>query len=186
MFGRWLALVAAAGVLWSACTRDDPESDRRAETPTTGSATSSPDSPDLPEAEARRRALEDAIAAAVASGFDRARVALADRCLDVEIADSATERGRGLMGRDAIGDADGMLFVWDHDVDTGFFMYETRIPLTIGWYRADGSPLDRADMEPCPERDPEDCPVYRARGRYRYALEVAAGTLGTGALGACG
>lgn len=180
MVGRWLALVAATCVLWSGCDRGGPERD-----PSSATTRSAPSTGDAFDSSAARRALEDAIAVAIASGTDRVRVAVDDRCLGAEIADTASERGRGLMERDEIGDADGMLFVWDHDVDSGFFMYETRIPLTIGWYLADGSPVGRADMEPCPARDPDGCPEYLAGGRYRYALEVDAGSLGPGALGPC-
>lgn len=167
MTGRWLVLLAACGALSSGCDA--------------GGGGSEPSSP----GSGRAGAAPESLAEVSAAASERARVAVGDRCLDVEVADTDDERGRGLMDRDEIGDADGMLFVWDHDVDAGFFMYRTHVPLTIGWYRANGSPLDRADMRPCPAPDPRDCPVYRPDGPYRYALEVDAGSLASGALAPC-
>ena len=132
----------------------------------------------------------------LASGGSTQRIAVGDTCLLVEIADTAAERNRGLSNRDHIGSSrpgsstgqnptDGMLFVWENDVTAQFWMYRTRIPLTIGWYSFDGTPIDRADMEPCPETVADNCPRYGASKPYRYALEVVEGELSAGGLGAC-
>ncbi len=125
------------------------------------------------------------VASALVAGEAQARVRIGDDCLDVLVADTAEERAIGLSEKDSLGRFAGMLFVWDTDVDSAFYMYRTRIPLTIGWYGPDGDPIGRTDMEPCPEPVPEDCPEYRPPGRYRYALEVGSGALPGGALAAC-
>jgi uncharacterized membrane protein (UPF0127 family) len=125
------------------------------------------------------------ISEALATGPSKLSVTVDDDCLDVLVADTADERSVGLSDRDDLGAFDGMLFAWDTDVDTSFYMYRTRIPLSIGWYAADGTPVDRADMTPCPEPVAADCPLYEAEGRYRYALETAAGDLGGGPLTTC-
>ncbi len=126
------------------------------------------------------------IGEALATNPTRAQVMVGDDdCLDVLVADTPAERERGLMDRDDLGDADGMLFVWGADVDAPFYMFQTRISLDIGWFGPDGEPIDATTMDPCPAARPEDCPIYQASGRYRYALEVPAGELGSGAIAGC-
>ncbi len=122
----------------------------------------------------------------LAGAPDRVRVALGDEdCLDVLVADTQAERERGLMDRDDLGAADGMLFVWDSDVETAFYMVQTRLALDIGWFSAAGEIVDRTTMVPCPAELPQDCPLYESSSRYRYALELPAGGLTTGALTGC-
>ena len=88
------------------------------------------------------------------------------------MADTPALRSRGLMGVTDLGDIDGMLFRWPSDVESGFWMKDTLIPLDIAFFAADGSLVDLLSMVPC-EADP--CPSYRPSGPYRSALEVEAG-----------
>ncbi len=108
-----------------------------------------------------------------------------DDCLDIQVADSEPERARGLSSRDDLGEIDGMLFVWEEDVEASFYMYKTRFPISIGWYSASGGPIGTAEMQPCLEPLPEDCPLYGPPGKYRYALETGSGGLGGGAIHGC-
>ena len=72
------------------------------------------------------------------------------------------------------GDVDGMIFVFDRDVNNRFFMRDTLVPLDIAFYSAEGVLVDLFRMEPC---EAEPCPRYQPAGVYRYALERPAGTL---------
>jgi uncharacterized membrane protein (UPF0127 family) len=119
------------------------------------------------------------------SDFAETRVALGDECLRVLLARTPAQRSQGLRAVRDLGPYDGMLFVNDSDVTTRFTMADTVIPLDVGWYATDGTPVDRERMEPCPEGDDASCPVYGSDGRYRYALEMPAGQLGSGSLGGC-
>lgn len=102
--------------------------------------------------------------------FDTARGPVRVR---VEIVDTPDARERGLMGRTSL-DADaGMLFVWDSDASSAFWMKDTLIPLSVAFLDADGRVLRILDMEPCPA-DP--CPVYDPRTAYRMALEANQGS----------
>ncbi len=92
--------------------------------------------------------------------------------LTVEIADTAEERSRGLTGRESLPERSGMLFRYEADTRGGFWMKDTRIPLSIAFLDAGGRILAILDMEPCPA-DP--CPVYRPDVAYRSALEVGRG-----------
>ncbi len=117
-------------------------------------------------------------------GFTESYVALDDRCLRVVIADEVDERVQGLRGVSDLENYDGMLFVFGEDSSSSFTMADTLISLDIGWYDANGDPVDRTVMQPCPANE-IDCPSYMARGRYRYALETEAGSGGAGSVGAC-
>jgi uncharacterized protein len=92
--------------------------------------------------------------------------------IDVEIADTQPARELGLMHRESLGADEGMVFVFDEDVEGGFWMKNTLIPLSIAYYDAEGRIVRIMDMEPC-RADP--CPVYDPGVPYRGALEVNKG-----------
>ena len=90
----------------------------------------------------------------------------------VEVADSREERARGLMERDELAEDAGMIFLYDDETSGGFWMKNTRIPLSIAFYGEGGEILRLLDMEPC-RSDP--CPFYDPGVSYRGALEVNRG-----------
>ena len=89
--------------------------------------------------------------------------------ITVEIADSNTERSEGLSNRDELEEDRGMLFVYDRDVDYGFWMKDTYIPLSIAFIDKDGKIIDVQKMEP------ETTDSHKPDSLYRYALEVNQG-----------
>ncbi len=107
-------------------------------------------------------------------GFATVVVAVNGEELVVALADRPDLRRRGLMGVTDLGGLDGMLFVFEGDVDGGFWMKDTSIRLDIVFFDAEGRFVDRLTMEPC-LADP--CPTYTPSGSYRYALEVPAGAV---------
>jgi uncharacterized membrane protein (UPF0127 family) len=112
------------------------------------------------------------------------RLGVGGRCLRVVVADTDDERARGLMARTDLGDYDGMLFVVPRSSENAFTMSGTRVPLDIGWYRADGTRGNTAQMVVC--RDTiENCPVYRPEVAWRFALETLHGELPSGDLAPC-
>lgn len=108
-------------------------------------------------------------------GFAVDTVVLGGRPLFVAIADTPGLRSRGLMDVIDLGDLDGMLFVFEGEVDVDFVMRDTLIPLDILFFDDAGVEIDRLEMVPCRE---EPCPLYGAVAGFRYALEVPAGTMG--------
>ena len=69
-----------------------------------------------------------------------------------------------------LGGYDGMLFRFESEVDGGFWMMNTPMPLTVAYIGADGSLVSTADMEPCVgEAAASGCPVYPPDGPYRWA-----------------
>lgn len=92
--------------------------------------------------------------------------------LAVHVAAEPEARRQGLMGREALPDEAGMLFVFPEDTDSGFWMKDTLIPLSIAFVDAAGTVVATEDMDPC---DAEPCPTYEPGATYRYALEVNQG-----------
>jgi uncharacterized protein len=84
----------------------------------------------------------------------------------------ATTDALGLMHREELAPGEGMVFLFDEDETSGFWMKNTLIPLSIAFYDANGVIVRILDMEPCTE---EPCPVYEPGAPYRGALEVNRG-----------
>jgi uncharacterized membrane protein (UPF0127 family) len=90
-------------------------------------------------------------------------------------ADTPEQQQRGLMRQDDLDGYDGMIFRFPNEAERSFWMRNTRIPLSIAFYAADGDFVSSADMEPC--GDSSDCPHYPSRGPAKFALEVIQGRL---------
>jgi uncharacterized membrane protein (UPF0127 family) len=119
------------------------------------------------------------------AGLTEAELSVGGRCRRVVVADSLPERVQGLTGRSSLRPYDGMLFVFGEPSSSSFTMAGVPVPLEIGFYAADGSPVSRRHLKPCPEARGE-CPSYTSSGAYSYALETAAGDLAEGPLSTCG
>jgi uncharacterized membrane protein (UPF0127 family) len=89
----------------------------------------------------------------------------------VEIADTDAERARGLMGRTALAEDRGMLFVYPDEEVRSFWMKDTLIPLSIAFIDSEGRIVDIKDMKPLDD----DPPHYVSAEPARYALEVNQG-----------
>lgn len=120
----------------------------------------------------------------IPAGFEQVTVRItaadgtvAELCL--LLARSDAQRMRGLMEvtDPGLGGHAGMLFTFEGDTRGGFWMRNTRLPLSIAYLRADGTTVSTADMAPCPDSAPT-CPTYDPAGPYRYAIEVPQGRLG--------
>jgi uncharacterized protein len=93
--------------------------------------------------------------------------------VDVEIADTAEARARGLMFRDTLAEHEGMLFPFDRPRQYGFWMRNVQFPLDIIWLDARRRIVwivKRA--KPCLE-DP--CPMYLPETDALFVLEVVSG-----------
>lgn len=97
--------------------------------------------------------------------------------LDVWIADDADERRQGLMEVTDLGEASGMLFVFEDEATRRFHMWRTVMPLSIAFFDADGEFVGAADMQPCEARTSASCPRYTVDVPFLRALEVPAGSL---------
>lgn len=89
--------------------------------------------------------------------------------LTVELARTVAERSRGLMFRESLAEERGMLFVFAQETKAGFWMKNTKIPLSIAFIDGEGTILETQDMEALSED------LHRPAQPYRYALEVNQG-----------
>jgi uncharacterized membrane protein (UPF0127 family) len=113
------------------------------------------------------------------STYEERRIAIGERCLRTQVADTEEKRRQGLRGRDSLGEFDGMLFTFDSSAERSFTMAGVTFPLTIGFYDDAGVRVDAQDMEPC-SGDEASCPQYRSKAPFRTALEMAKGQLPDG------
>ena len=97
--------------------------------------------------------------------------------LGVEVAANEEQRSRGLMERQSLAADSGMIFLFQQpQPPTGvFWMFQTRIPLSIAFVGDDGRIGSIVEMEPCTSQFPQWCPNYEAGVPFVSALEVNAG-----------
>ena len=97
--------------------------------------------------------------------------------LVLEIADTLEKRNIGLMNRKDLEDGlDGMIFVFSDDVQSGFWMKDTYIPLSIAFINKEGIIQEIMRMEPLLVEDETGSPLlYFPKDTYRFALEVKQG-----------
>lgn len=98
------------------------------------------------------------------------------RSLTVEVADDVLSRRKGLMNRTELGADHGMLFVFDKPQKLSFWMSDTYIPLSIGYFDKDKILKEIHHMQPqnMMEKDRET-KSYPSKCTCLYALEVNQG-----------
>lgn len=106
------------------------------------------------------------------SGFETTTVMIGDRTMRVALADTPDLRARGLMEVEDLGNLEGMVFVMGRTTTSAFTMRNTRIPLHIAFFDADGMLVDVLEMKPC---EAEPCPRYRPVGPFSHAVEAPLG-----------
>ena len=110
--------------------------------------------------------------ASIAAQVTEADGTVCDLCL--WLADTDAQRQQGLMFVTDLGGADGMAFRYPSPRTGAFWMKNTVMPLSIGFYGADGAFLGAFDMEPC-TADP--CPTYPTAPDFLIAIETTQGNL---------
>lgn len=92
------------------------------------------------------------------------------QAIQAQFAVERSEQSHGLMDRDAMGQQQGMLFVFAAPQRMSFWMRRTRIPLDIGYFTADGVLREIYPMEPY-----DETAVPSARSDLQFALEMNQG-----------
>ena len=87
-----------------------------------------------------------------------------------EVADDDAKRTCGLMFRESLAADSGMLFVMPSVGPVGFWMKNTKVPLSIAYIDPQGTIVEIHDMEPLSEKI-----VRSAFPRIAYALEMTIG-----------
>jgi len=93
--------------------------------------------------------------------------------VNVELADSESERQAGLSFKKYLGDYDGMLFVFNTETNTPFWMKDMQIPIDMIFFDAQGFIVDTKEaLAPCTSTY---CPSIYSAKSYMYVLEVNSG-----------
>lgn len=106
--------------------------------------------------------------------FEKKSIQLGQQKLLVEIADDDYKRSRGLMYRTELKEGQGMLFIFDGEQILSFWMKNTLIPLSIGYFDKDKTLIEVLDMKPASPMELSP-PSYRSSRPGVYALEVPKG-----------
>jgi uncharacterized membrane protein (UPF0127 family) len=90
--------------------------------------------------------------------------------LTVELAYTDAKRQRGLMFRDALDESHGMLFLFEYPDQRSFWMRNTRIPLDIAYFDANGVLREIHPLFPF-----DETPIQSSSRQIQFALEVNQG-----------
>ena len=89
--------------------------------------------------------------------------------IQAEVAQTAEQRGIGLMHRPKMGTNDGMLFVFDTAAEQCFWMKNTLLPLSIAFLDEQGGVVNIEDMAP------QTLNGHCSKRPVRFALEMNLG-----------
>ena len=92
----------------------------------------------------------------------------------VELALTSKEQSQGLMFRHELPADSGMLFVFKEERPLNFWMKNTFIPLSIGYFDAKGKLIDIQEMRPVTS-EMETPSTYPSQGPASFALEMNPG-----------
>lgn len=100
---------------------------------------------------------------------------LGEHILDVELASTSAQWYKGLMHRKSLGENEGMLFVYPDSKKRTFWMKDTYIPLSIGFFDAKRRLMEIARLDPPRSVMQINLPETVSQHPARYVLEVPQG-----------
>jgi uncharacterized membrane protein (UPF0127 family) len=80
--------------------------------------------------------------------YEKAQLQIGKHKIDAYVADDESRREQGLMFIEKLAPDSGMLFVFDDERPLAFWMKNTLIPLSIGYFDASGTLVDVQEMKP--------------------------------------
>lgn len=107
--------------------------------------------------------------------FTKERLLISGQTLNIEVARTQAQLERGLMYRKHLDDSAGMLFIYDRPSTLNFWMKNTFIPLSIGFFNTQKELVDIQDMDAVQSEMQKKIPTYESHGLAQYALEVNRG-----------
>jgi uncharacterized membrane protein (UPF0127 family) len=107
--------------------------------------------------------------------FKKCDLLIGTKKISAYIADDDPKRERGLMFVKHLDENSGMLFVFEETRPLGFWMKNTVIPLSIGFFDAKARLDDIQEMAVADSIMVERPPSYQSRAPALYALEMNTG-----------
>ena len=105
------------------------------------------------------------------SKFKKEKIQVGTKTIVVEIADNEELHELGLMYRKSLGADDGMLFIFSTEKPLSFWMKNTFVDLSIGYFDKNATLIDIQEMKATSlvEQNP---PSYPSAKPAKYALEM--------------
>lgn len=119
--------------------------------------------------------LDTAWGAAGAKDFPKKKITLGSKTLVVEVATTPEQHERGLMFRNKLKDDEGMLFIFDTEQTRFFWMKNTLIDLSIGYFDGKGVLIDIQEMKSGKGIPDSALMSYPSSKPAKYALEMNKG-----------
>ncbi len=107
--------------------------------------------------------------------FRKESISLANKKIRAEIAETEAEHAQGLMFRTKLGPNEGMLFVFDDEDFRSFWMKNTLINLSIGYFDKNKKLVDIQEMKAMGPTKESQLPGYPSKFPAKYALEMQEG-----------
>ncbi len=106
------------------------------------------------------------------TGLPRIKISAGMHMIDSQLATTPEQRATGLMYRQEMPQAEGMLFVFEQASVQCFWMKNTLLPLTAAFIADDGTIVNLADMQP------RTTDSHCSKRPVRYVLEMNQGWFG--------
>jgi uncharacterized protein len=103
--------------------------------------------------------------------FETAKIKIGGKEIHVKVADTEARRERGLMKVTSMAVNDGMIFVFEDENILNFWMKDTLIPLSIGFFDKDGVLVDTQEMT-TESVMVKKLPTYRSEKAATFAVEM--------------
>ena len=110
--------------------------------------------------------------------FKKDRIKFAGKVIEVERAENEAQRSRGLMFREKLRENEGMLFIFDHEQYLSFWMKNTFLDLSIGYFDKNKTLVDVQEMKAVKSVLIDNLPSYPSAKPAQYALEMKKGWFG--------
>jgi uncharacterized membrane protein (UPF0127 family) len=107
--------------------------------------------------------------------FEKQKIKVGAVEISVEVARTQAQLSRGLMDRTEMPESSGMLFIFPNEETRHFWMKDTFIPLSIGFFNKNQILVDIQDMLPVNSVLQVTIPQYQSRKPAQFALEVNKG-----------
>lgn len=107
--------------------------------------------------------------------YKKTRFAIGKNEFTAYLADDSKKREEGLMFIKSMPPEDGMLFIFDEEQPLAFWMKNTLIPLSIGFFDKNGVLIDIQEMKVVESLMRIDIPSYKSRKPAMFALEMNTG-----------
>jgi uncharacterized membrane protein (UPF0127 family) len=104
--------------------------------------------------------------------YKKVKLTVGGKTIDVFLADNDERRERGLMFTHEIAPNTGMLFIFEQEQPLAFWMKNTLIPLSIGFFNKEGVLVDVQEMTVPASIMDQRPPSYPSKKPAMYALEM--------------